>query len=238
MTLVCFHVTWDHYPSVLWSAIFSVLQNLDECKQILWCYISPNSPWYFHSGTTINTNEPVSLADIHAHAITMSPPCLTDCVQCTYKWTNWTKCCSATNNLTWGTMMKLNVIYPVLDKDATSRATDNYCIYTTQKSTLNQMNIINMIWESWAQPEKGDMGPSLSGPLRQQTGTGSPSYLRLRLSLRQKTQVWEEFGEAMVKDFQSAPNKFCQMVRQLRESRTPSTQSSAWEGSCWPQRSL
>ncbi|KAI3354809.1 hypothetical protein L3Q82_004540 [Scortum barcoo] len=34
-----------------------------------------------------------------------------------------------------------------------------------------------------------------------------------------KTRVWEEFGEAMEKDFQSAPRFFWQTVRRLRRGR-------------------
>ena len=34
-----------------------------------------------------------------------------------------------------------------------------------------------------------------------------------------KTQVWEEFGEDMEKDFQSVPMKFWQTVRRLRRRK-------------------
>ena len=37
--------------------------------------------------------------------------------------------------------------------------------------------------------------------------------------LRANTQVWEEFGEAMEQEFQSAPKNFRQTVRQLRRGK-------------------
>ena len=55
--------------------------------------------------------------------------------------------------------------------------------------------------------------------LRQQTATGRPSDLRRRAVREAKTRGWEEFGEAMEKDFQSAPKKFLQTVQRLRTGK-------------------
>uniref|UniRef100_A0A3Q3X9E4 HAT C-terminal dimerisation domain-containing protein n=1 Tax=Mola mola TaxID=94237 RepID=A0A3Q3X9E4_MOLML len=43
-----------------------------------------------------------------------------------------------------------------------------------------------------------------------------------RVVTEAKTRVWEEFGEAMEQDFQSAPKKFWQTVRRLRRGNTSS----------------
>ena len=50
---------------------------------------------------------------------------------------------------------------------------------------------------------------------------------------RKKTETWvlQEFGEAMEQPFQSVPKKFWLTGSSGGESRTPSTQSSVWEGS-------
>lgn len=45
------------------------------------------------------------------------------------------------------------------------------------------------------------------------------------------TQVWEEFWEAMEKDFQSASRKFWK-IDSIRESRAWLRLCAAWEGNC------
>ena len=46
-----------------------------------------------------------------------------------------------------------------------------------------------------------------------------------------KTQVWEEFGEAMEIDFQSAPKKFWQTTWQLRKGKAEPHPHGFWCGS-------
>ncbi len=66
---------------------------------------------------------------------------------------------------------------------------------------------------------------------RQQTGTRRPEGLQLQWSQKQ-TWVWEEYGEAVEKDFQLAPRKFWQTDDSRRESRAWLRMCSAGEENC------
>ncbi len=77
-----------HCPSALWSAVQWVLKHLAEYEQIILPETLQNSSCCFLSAVTssINTREPVPLAAIHAHAMTLPPPCFTDEVVCLGSW--------------------------------------------------------------------------------------------------------------------------------------------------------
>lgn len=58
----------------------------------------------------------------------------------------------------------------------------------------------------------------MAGPVvKQLTGTGRPDGLLL--IAKAKTWVWEEFGEALEKDFQLASRKFLLTIQCLRKGK-------------------
>ena len=64
-----------------------------------------------------------------------------------------------------------------------------------------------------------------------------PKQSAAQVVIETKTQVWDEYGEAMKQHFQSTLKKVWQTVKLLRrmernENGTQSTQSSVWEGNC------
>ncbi|KAI3352919.1 hypothetical protein L3Q82_019499 [Scortum barcoo] len=68
------------------------------------------------------------------------------------------------------------------------------------------------------------------GLQKQLTATGRPNGTRLGRSLRQKLGCEEEFGEAMEKDFRSAPRLFWQTVRRLRRRRDGNFAHTVYSG--------
>ncbi len=76
-----------HCPSALWSAVQWVLKHLAEYEQIILPETLQNSSAALSAVTSsINTRKPVPLAAIHAHAMTLPPPCFTDEVVCLGSW--------------------------------------------------------------------------------------------------------------------------------------------------------
>lgn len=72
---VSFTVCFDHYLFALWSTVQSVLKHLSESEQSTALY---TSQFIMLLLSSINTNDTVTLAATHAHAVTLPSSCLTD----------------------------------------------------------------------------------------------------------------------------------------------------------------